>query len=349
MVDVRRSVLLAVLAACYSPSPPAGSPCSDTEPCPSTLTCSPVSHTCELQGGTINDAPMALHDSPRGMIDAPRVDASSDADTLMLCGTGVNPPCPPNDLPSGAIDVTAGGTFTADIRFAHDDASPGGGTLCGNAGGRDVFYEATTGFAEVWYFDTLGSDFDSVIRVYSGPCVSGAGSGQTCHDNACGGTQTQWVGTISAGTSCIVVDQASSSVTNGSLVLHVERGHHNGTKIMTGAGVKTTGDTTSTGDNTTPACASAGNDQAFYFTTCPGNSFTAHATTCNAATTWDTALEGAGPTGATACNDDDATCSGNQNASTISFATPGAHLWWLIVDAGATGAFGPFELDTTIQ
>ena len=35
---------------------------------------------------------------------------------------------PPNDLPDGAIDVSAGGDFTADLTFAHDDADKPGTT-----------------------------------------------------------------------------------------------------------------------------------------------------------------------------------------------------------------------------
>ena len=39
--------MLVVCAACYSPSPPSGNPCSDVMPCPHELVCSPATHTCE--------------------------------------------------------------------------------------------------------------------------------------------------------------------------------------------------------------------------------------------------------------------------------------------------------------
>lgn len=40
--------LLVAPAACYSPAPGTGSPCSDVLPCPDELVCSPASRTCEL-------------------------------------------------------------------------------------------------------------------------------------------------------------------------------------------------------------------------------------------------------------------------------------------------------------
>ena len=73
------------------------------------------------------------------------------------------------------------------------------------------------------------------------------------------------------------------------------------------------------------------------------------ATTCNAATLWNTALYSRGQNGQITCNNDDAACTANTGASTISFTANNAHLFWIIVDAGAASAAGPFELDTTIN
>src|SRR5690349_19198662 len=72
----------------------AGSPCSDTQPCRDGLVCAEATHTCEV----------------------PTDDASL---------SDVVPAATDNDGPGGAVDVTAGGTFTADLTSAHDDAAPG--------------------------------------------------------------------------------------------------------------------------------------------------------------------------------------------------------------------------------
>ncbi len=89
-------------------------------------------------------------------------DTDEDCDTLDLA-------CAANDVAGGAIDVTAGGTFTADALAARDDVAPNG---CGGDGGRDLFYRVTLGAPQVYYFDTFGSSFDSTIRVDRKPCAT---------------------------------------------------------------------------------------------------------------------------------------------------------------------------------
>src|SRR5262249_42293694 len=110
-----------------------------------------------------------------------------------ICGDGIDQDCngsdaqcPANDAPAGAIDVTAGGAFTANLVAAHDDNGPG---TCGAAGGRDVFYKVTLQAPQVYYFDTFGSNFDTVVRVFAGACtaVTGATPIRGCGDDSCGG------------------------------------------------------------------------------------------------------------------------------------------------------------------
>src|SRR5512138_1964377 len=48
MIAMKAWPMLVAVAACYSPAPGTGSPCSDDLPCPNELVCSPASHTCEL-------------------------------------------------------------------------------------------------------------------------------------------------------------------------------------------------------------------------------------------------------------------------------------------------------------
>ncbi|MGE5185992.1 MAG: LamG domain-containing protein [Acidobacteriota bacterium] len=62
-----RALALATLAACYAPTPPAGSPC-DPGACPSGLVCSPATHTCEVTA-VAPDAPAdtaSAADAPAG-------------------------------------------------------------------------------------------------------------------------------------------------------------------------------------------------------------------------------------------------------------------------------------------
>ncbi|HEV7554710.1 MAG TPA: hypothetical protein VGO00_04590, partial [Kofleriaceae bacterium] len=93
---------LVVAMGCYSPVVSTGSPCTDSDQCPDGQVCSPATDTCELSA-----------------IDAPNSSSSDAFDGE--CGVTGNPPCPPNDRPSGATDVTMGGVFDADFTYAHAD------------------------------------------------------------------------------------------------------------------------------------------------------------------------------------------------------------------------------------
>jgi hypothetical protein len=327
-------LLLLGLVGCYSPTVHSGAPCGPGGQCPGELVCA-ADQTCQPAGvSMVEDA------AP------PAVDAGIDA------AVG-----PPNDQPDGAIDVTDGGDFTADLTNAHDDASKPanqGATVCGDDGAPDVFYTVHLGHPEVFYFDTFGSDFDTIIRVFSGGCSGGTAPNNTsCHNNApCGNLQTQWVGTLPGGDSCIVVD-GTGAQTGGAVKLHVERGHHDGTRIAqfrpTGA-YMLTGDTTGRPNFQDGSCSPHGAPEvAYYYVQCPGDHLDVTATTCNAATAWDTMLYAKGPGGELACQDDDFdACPAGGGLSTLAFTSVGAHLYWIVVDgAGGTPNVGPYELDVT--
>jgi hypothetical protein len=339
-----RLFLLVGLAGCFSPKVHPGAPCGPGGACPGELVCA-ADQTCQPPGGGVQDA----------AVDTPLLDEGIDAALA-----------PPNDLPDGAIDVSDGGDFTADLTFAHDDAAVPGtsSTLCGGDGGLDVFYTLSLPADEVVYLDTFGSDFDTVIRVYRGACTGGAApDNAVCHDNAnnCNSVQTVWLARMRAGDNCIVVDGLDATQTGRSLKLRVERGHRPG-RAVTQAGViggtpsyTFTDDTTGAGNTEDGTCSDHGApDQGYAFSLCPGETRTVGATTCNAATAmtpWDTALWARGPGGQLACQDDDmAACVPGGGFSTISFQATGNHLFWVIVDgAGGTPDHGPYELDLNFQ
>lgn len=305
--------------------------------------------TCQLPSGGSIDA--ATDSSP--LVDS-AIDGAPGVDACSTCIA------PANDLPGGAIDITAGGDFTADLTYAHDDAAKPatGGTFCGNAGGLDVFYEVVLNADAVYYFDTFGSDFDTVIRVIHGACVGGtAPNGTSCRNDACGTTQTQYATQLNAGTDCIIIDGLDGTQTGHSLKLHVEPGGRAGTRVSTSTvpAAPTFMGTTVGGANLSMASCSMYNspDEAYYLTACPGQSIAVKATTCNATTAaapWDTAVSASGPAGELACTDDDGTnCSLNGGLSTISFTATDAHLFWIVVDAGNNNTSGPYELDVSLM
>ncbi|MDB4958090.1 MAG: lysyl oxidase-like [Myxococcales bacterium] len=306
--------------------------------------------TCEVSDGS-------------GAIDAPLADmAITDGcvPAREYCGDGIDqdcdgidPTCPPNDRPNSSTDVTAGGTFTADLTYAHEDAPGPGSMSCGFAGGRDVFYRVGVFTDETYYIDTFGSDFDTSIRVFhniSCASVTGATNGAICRNDMCGTLQSQYAGTMS-GENCIVITQHSSNETKGHLVLHVERGNRKGySGLLTGT-VTLTGSTCNGINDYMGNCGGAGPNIDYFTTGCPGQTQNLTATTCSAATLIDTSLFVLGP-GSTqiACNDDDAACTASGADSTIpTVQLVGAHLFWVIVDMQTAGGCGTYSLTATLN
>ena len=289
--------------------------------------------------------------------------AVAGAPMAELCGNGVDEDCngsdatcPSNDFPAGAIDISAGGLFSADLTAAHDDnwaaSTP---TLdCGNQGGRDVFYKFTLPAAEVVYFDTFGSTFDTVIRVFAGSCTA-IGATQACADDACGVLQSQGAAALAAGTYCLVVDQFSSSATLGATTLRFRRGGRSGTGIATASGSKT-GTTAGKADQSVASCQANSHqpDDAYYFLTCPNTTYSIGANTCTG-TGFDSVIylrTGTATGGDVACSDDSTGCGNGLQSRFSSASVSGANLQWLIVDGYGDGtgpADGPYTLTYTIQ
>jgi hypothetical protein len=262
---------------------------------------------------------------------------------------GADATCPANDTAAGAIDVSNGGQFTVDLAAAHDDNWTNG-TDCGNQGGRDVFYQLTLSAEDVVYFDTFGSSFDTVLRLYAGACTS-LGAVQTCADDACAGQRTQFARDLAPGTYCLVADQFSSTATTGSLVLNVKRGGRTGTQLSGSGSVA--GSTTGKPALSIASCESntPQPEAAYFFLTCPSVTTTVSANTCSG-TAFDAVVyikAGAATAADVACSDDVSGC-GNGLQPKITGATlSGANVNWIIVDGFGQTGNGAYTLTYSIQ
>lgn len=264
-----------------------------------------------------------------------------------LCGNGVDEDCngadaacPSNDLPAGAIDISAGGTFTVDLTAAHDDNwAPSSPQFdCGDMGGRDAFYQFTLPAEEVVYFDSFGSDFDSVIRVYAGACTA-LGTLEACADDACHQTRSQGAVDLPAGQYCLVVDQFADTTTAGAAKLTFRRGGRPGTVIDAATGSLTGTNATGAINRSTASCEanSPQPDVGYAFLACPGTT-TVDVNLCTG-TTYDAVLyvrQGAATSADVACGDDE--CS--LQPKIVGAAVAGPNLGWFIVDGWGSGASG---------
>ncbi|NVB77069.1 MAG: hypothetical protein HOV81_01620 [Kofleriaceae bacterium] len=342
---MRGALLAMVVVGCYSPAPRPGAPCTENANCPTPLVCSPATLTCELDATSAPDA--QLVDAP------PLVDGC--VPDVEICGDGIDqncdtidPQCAANDKPAGAVNVTAGGMFMADSRAATDDVSPNG---CGGVGGNDLFYRVTLDAPQVYYFDTFGSSFDTVLRVYKKPCAQvGTGAGAAaCNTDACGGSESQLAVSLAAGENCIVVD-ADTATTAGQLALRVVPGKRDGMPLPSGQQTLTGNTCGSTNledpiDQNCDAPGSGGKDLAYFFTSCPGQTLMLDANICPEPA-WDPVLYVKRVNGnQIGCNDDSCGFGPSIANVTISSST----LYWLYVDGFDPSHCGPYDLDTNLR
>lgn len=317
----------------------------------------PVGQSCSIGlGACARDGHLVCNSTQDGV----RCDATAGAPGAETCGNGIDEDCngadsvcPTNDTAAGAIDISAGGTWTVDLSAAHDDNwSPTTATLdCGDMGGRDVFYTFTLPAEEVVYYDSFGSNFDTVIRVFAGACTS-LGTNLACADDECGQTRSQGATDLAAGTYCLVVDQFSSSTTAGMATLHFLRGGRTGTGIAAATG-SVSGTTTGRANQSTAGCEanSAQSDAGYFFLTCPATTYTVGANTCTG-TAFDSIVylrSGAATTADVACSDDVSGCGNGLDGKFTGASVSGANLQWLIVDGFGTTGNGGFTLTYTIQ
>ena len=342
-----RVLSILLLGACYAPNPSPGSPCVDDSQCPSALVCSPLTMTCEHDRQTAAaDAP--LTDSPVILIDGCVPAAEACGDGVDQDCDGGDLACAANDVPGGAIDVTAGGSFTGDALLARDDVDANG---CGSAGGRDLFFRVNLTAPQVYYFDTLGSSFNTVVRVYTKPCAQvGTGAGAAaCGNDACGGSQSQLAARLPSGESCVVVDQSDASQ-SGALMLRVMKGGRDGLVLATGTQT-TNGDTTNATNLKDPidmcdAPGSGGRDVAYFFPVCPGTSMLLDADICPEPN-WDPVLyvSRVDNNQQLACRDDD--CGAGPHLTNITLNN--GRLFVLYVDGFDPSYHGAFTMHSNIR
>ncbi|HEY5927104.1 MAG TPA: hypothetical protein VIV11_35695 [Kofleriaceae bacterium] len=266
---------------------------------------------------------------------------------------GADVTCPGNDTAAGAIDISAGGTFTVDLSAANDNhwitSTPP--LDCGDQGGRDVYYQFTLPAEEVVYWDTFSSNFDSVVRIFAGACSS-LGALKTCSDDACATTRSQGAMDLLAGTYCLIVDQYNATTATGSVSLKFRRGGRTGIAIAAANGNQS-GTTTGKNNQSIAGCEanSAQPDVGYFFLSCPNRTYTVGANTCTG-TAFDSIVylrTGAATTGDVACSDDVSLC-GNSLQSNFTGATvSGPNLHWLIVDGFGMTGNGSYTLSYTLQ
>lgn len=352
---MKRLLAIALLGGCYAPKVEPGSPCDEASPCPSLLAC--VGGFCERTDQTAPDAAEDGPTSPACVPSGPEI-----------CGDGIDQdcadgdaPCPANDHPGEATDVTAGGTWRVDLMQQTDDLASLAAAGCNADGGRDAFYQVTLTAPEVYAFNTFGSGFDTSLRVFAGmPCgaVSNTMVPSTCSDDACGTGESQLGVRLPAGTTCIMLDQ-NHDATVGKAVLQVILGGRAGDPVPLGT-AQLHGDTcTATDLNNSPDCdEKSAKDIAYWFLACPGTTTTIDANTCGAMaeTNYDTllAIRQAGGREITCDDDDDngaggQTCTGTSDGSVIKGQTVrGPGLFWLVVD-GFENECGKYRVDTRLR
>ncbi|MBI5500679.1 MAG: hypothetical protein HY907_10595 [Deltaproteobacteria bacterium] len=173
-------------------------------------------------------------------------------------------PAPRNDACSGAIDISAGGSFPGDTSFAGNDDAP----ACAGVtpGGGDVYYFFRLLVPSVVYLDTVdGGAWNSVIQVRSGTCT-GASSG--CANDSCGTLRSQFAQVLLAGTYYVIVDGAAPDQ-RGTFTLFAQFAPTGPCGTPTPTAIAASGSywpwTTGQTDDLTPSCQATDAEDVVYF------------------------------------------------------------------------------------
>lgn len=259
-----------------------------------------------------------------------------------------NPPDGPvNDNCLGAILVSAGSTVTTDTTGATSTGDPT--PSCQPDSGAAVWYSFTPTATGPVTVSTCGSEFDTVLSVYSGPCGTITPVAGACNDDngpACAGEQASLTFNATAGTLYWFVVSGFSGAT-GNLTISVSGTNQPvgfndecGQAIPMTAGTTYTANTEeATDDNDpTPDC----NEEftgGIWYTFTPVASGAVTISTCGS--DFDTVVAVFTGTCGTftplICNDDDGPgCAGLQASVTFN-GVAGTTYWILVGGAGETG------------
>ena len=142
-------------------------------------------------------------------------DAAGNADPTPATGTWTISLAPPNDMFAGAEAVTgSGGTVTGTNLNATKE--PGEPNHAGVPGGRSIWYRWRAPATRSVTFDTVGSNFDTVLAAYRGSTVSALTRVAANDDIGSGVYQSRIKFTAYAGTTYMVAvdghNAASGSV-----------------------------------------------------------------------------------------------------------------------------------------
>ncbi|MBN1772861.1 MAG: DUF4215 domain-containing protein [Deltaproteobacteria bacterium] len=258
---------------------------------------------------------------------------------------------PGNDTCSGTpIDISTGGTFLGSTCAATNAFTA---TCGGGAGSPDVVYRLELAVGADVTLDTVGSDYDAVLQLRSGPGCPG--TQLACDDNSAGGTpgQARIFRNLAAGTYFVVVDgSGTSSRGNYNLNVLVSTTPPPPNDACTGAidisaGGVFSGSTAQAADDHSYSCrpsSTGGRDvwytfsllqrEVIYLDTVDGN-------------TWDSVLQlrsgSCASSTAVACADDQCrSYSGGHRSQIVQVLDPGTYL--VVVDGWNSGAAGNFAL-----
>ena len=234
--------------------------------------------------------------------------------------------------------------LSADTTSAtHDVGAP-----CSADSGADVFYQFAISKPAFVYADTFGAGWSTVLYLLTSSCAP-LGSGTTagdviCSEGGCGTSQSQIVALLQPGAYRLGLGGTGGAA--GQATIHFElalAGSGTATPLPQGASEQsgTTIGVSGNVNNQSSSCLGAGPEDAYFWTTCPGDAAgQLTASTCGGAS-WETMLETEVP-GATPFKCALDTC-GMQTALTTNIPA-GAGLRVLLVDGQAGTSAGPYTM-----
>ena len=265
----------------------------------------------------------------------------------------ITPPgsgAPANDLCSGARILASGVTSVVDTAGATTAGDPA--PTCGGSLGRGAWYRFTPANSGTVTVNTCGSDFDTILSVYTGSC--GSWSEVACDDDSgCANFTSRVTFNGVAGTTYYVLAGGFAGIggtlrvaANLPLPSTPQNDLCSGAATLSngGSAFLNTATATSSGDPT-PGCGSGVGKGVWYKVT-PGNSGTLSVNTCGS--TFDTVLAvyagTCGALSALGCNDDNSSCSsGSSLESAVSVPVSAGTTYYIFV-GGYGGDSGNLQI-----